>query len=423
MENSLRRPEGLALFVVTVLAPALSPALAQEKTDEQPRAPIPVFEMAKKGDFETFVVNVVTTKEPEFGRKLVLVFRIADAGEDSVTLKTLGSLSSPDDLPSVTFDRAKEPLISKLLADVKLDNVTGLERTDEKKTAGGREFACTRLSFVTTRVIPHERASGNSVMTDRWSLWFSAEVKGAGIVAMEHLGSRTDNGVTQREKRMTCEIAGFGNGEKADWGKLPEALGLSKEGSQETFKLPFNPLEKAREGAWEAIVETSITTGGIESCNRSVTSARVAQVTSESVTFEWETRTSKGKGVARKSYALSETPTLEDYAGLNPGEVKDLVIEDAQIVVGDRTFDGKKLSYNVRRTYPSSPGRVMRMQCRLFLSPTIPGFGNARMELSGVATDERMSYEMKIVREVVGYGHGDRVEWGKRAADIDLSGK
>jgi hypothetical protein len=420
----------LPLVLVGAVLPGaatLPRGLAQE-TAEELRSPVAVFASAKKGDFETIVARFSSANAPDEGKKMTIVYRIADVASETVSLQV-----EPSDLPKshlpppFSFDRAKGPDLVALLGGRNLENVTDLATTDEKKTVAGREFACKKVTFKTKKEFDlTSRGAGSGVYSHKWTVWLSAEVKGAGIVAVDDEGEVRGKGVAEDERSLRFEVVGFGTDDKAEWGKLASEVDFSKEvePAPARIPLPFNPFETAKVGDWQALVQT-VRQKGVKEEYKLVLTNRVSKVTDDSIEFDYEMRVGDQKKPDKAKYPRKEMPALEDVGNLRPGEAKDLKVEDAKVTLGDKTFDCKKLSYNVRRVFAQGGRKVVnRMEIALFVSPAMPARGVVRLEMKSVqsgATPEPEEGSMTL--EVVGYGHEDKVEWGKRGEDVDLSPK
>ncbi len=418
----MRRLVPLAL---ALLAAALPRGLAQE-TAEELRSPIAVFANARKGDFETIVARFSSANDPEQGKKLTIVYRIAEVSSETISLQV-----EPSDVPKekrpppFSFDRAKGPDLVELLGGRNLENVTDLATTDEKRTVAGREFACKKVTFKSKKDLDlRAHGGGTAVYSHQWTVWLSTEAKGAGIVAVDDAGEVRGGGLADDERHFSLEVAGFGTDDKAEWGKLASEIDFSREvePAPASIPLPFNPFEKARAGDWQTLVQTSRQKGE-DAVYRLVITNRVAKVTDDSIEFEYEMRLGTQTKPDKAAYPRKEAPALEQYGNLRPGEAQDLRVEDAKVTVGERSFDCKKLSYNVRRVSAQGGRRaVNKMQAALIISPAMPGRGVVRLEVTIVQTGlGPQAVEGTMTLEVVGYGHDDKVEWGKRAADVDLS--
>lgn len=413
-----------SLAVLALLAAPL--ARAQEK--KELRAPLDPFAAAKKGDWEVIVMHAVTENAPGTARKAALVYRVAATSEDGVQL-TLEPLPAPKGggaPPLLLLKRGEKPLLSDILG-VKDENVTGVTVTDDKRTVGGREFACRKIAFSSRKVIKM-KASDDLVFTTRMAIWFSADVKGTGIVAAEREDEAAGGGVADDETHTRFEVAGFGNGEKAEWGKAPAELDLGPEPvpSPEKTKLPLNPFAKAKTGDWEAILQVVRSADARMPEQRIVHTITVTKATPEGVTYTAELRTAAGKRKLEASYSFAEPLTLEAFANAPAGEIRDVTVEDAKLSVGETSFDCKKIGYVQRHAFESKLGdravlSVNKTRTTLWLSEDMPGRGFVRSETKARGTGSLSgAIEMTMTLEVVGYGHGDVVTWGKRGDEIEL---
>jgi hypothetical protein len=165
---------------------------------------------AKADDWATYRSSL-TWGETE---RTTLECRIKAADQERVTVVTrdCGAGGRGD---TVELSRALAPLPVEILTCLHLSrddsgpHLADFSTEAEKKTVGGREFACTRVHFKMQATLDFE-----------WTLWFSAEVKGCGVVAAEF----KEAGEARAGIAGTVELAGFGNGDTAAWGKRVDEL-------------------------------------------------------------------------------------------------------------------------------------------------------------------------------------------------------
>jgi hypothetical protein len=156
------------------------------------------------GDWACWTIEVSGS-----GAKSVATTKVTAVAPDKLTLE-----SSIDGAPPHvdTLPRGESPLVSKFF-DLKSEQIVKTSFADEKKTAGGHEFACTKVT------VELRSTQESSVTTEIRTSWLSKEVKAGGLVACE-LESKTPDGAPV--DHVTSWLAGYGTADKVLFGKKPE---------------------------------------------------------------------------------------------------------------------------------------------------------------------------------------------------------
>jgi hypothetical protein len=400
---------------------------AQEPAPADVKAPLPVFAKCEKGDWEALLLRIRPSGEMTRISKHVLLFTVAEVRPDSVTLM-VGSL--PENRPvQLTFKRNEPPVVGTLLT-IKAERVSGVTTADETKQVGGRTFDCKKLSFTSQHTVL--KGTPDRVLTSNWSIWFSSEVKGPGIVAIENADEATGGGGVWRDEdgQGSSELIGFGQGKGVTWGAEASHVALDAEVVAPTrTPLPIDPYAEPKVGDWESCLNTVTSTDPSYGGKKFVTTVRVTEVTSRTLTCELETRGAGGTKTDTLNRPRGMKLTLEDYGGLGVGELREVNVEDARLELGGATFPCKKVTYVTRKMWEAQTKLKEHYGAKtthtLWLSTVVPGRGLVVMEsaihLTGSATGKAI--DTKFRSEVVGFGREGKLDWGKRAADVDISGK
>ncbi len=126
-----------------------------------------------------------------------------------------------------TFSTKDAFTIEKIFSDKENTvTVSDLATTEEKKTVGGREFACTKISCKASR--DYAGHKGKFHFEGTLTVWLSKDVKAPGIVAYTREDVRkrgkSTGGTPPHDMSRDVEVVGFGNGDKTDWGTKAKAL-------------------------------------------------------------------------------------------------------------------------------------------------------------------------------------------------------
>ncbi len=193
----------------------LTTALVAWADDSKPtRLPFKLFAEVHVGDWwvMTGTVGDNPPRKDEEKMPIVNASRVTSVDADSVAVVTTSGLREPGhakaeitQVVTRTLPRREAPLLDEDFG--RKDAKTEFEGfKDEKRTVGGREFACKRLDF-----------KGRNT----WgTVWFAAESPN-GVLAYSFVGPfDIDAPVAFYEG----ELAGFGTAEKTLWGKTPDEL-------------------------------------------------------------------------------------------------------------------------------------------------------------------------------------------------------
>jgi hypothetical protein len=171
-------------------------------------------------------------------------------------------------------------------------------------------------------------------------------------------------------------------------------------------RIPGNPFAGAKEGDW-SVYRGTIANQGREPM-RTVLTFTVAKVADGKVTIDVAQKATGGKKAPAKTltFGEKEEPTLRAFFEFTHGEAISAVkVEDAKKTVGDRTFECKKLAFDIFMT--GATGGV-----ELYHSSDVKGSG--RVHVSMVLDNvlrvpnmvERVDYEL------AGFGPKGGKTWG-----------
>jgi hypothetical protein len=187
------------------------------------------FANAKVGDWESVVLKAEHRGRSQGApMQFLMTVRIVKVEGDTVSVKTDAQIPGlPPQEPRLhDFSRKTTPTIEELLS-LRDETISNLEVTEEKKTVGGKELACTKLSYSTVR--EHKIRNGQTmVMTKKSVLWLSKDVKGEGLVAMTIEQTVTGLGPTPASTSSVAEVLGFGNEDTVEFGKKPGDIDITK---------------------------------------------------------------------------------------------------------------------------------------------------------------------------------------------------
>lgn len=171
--------------------------LAHAQSAETPaKLPVNPVAKAKVGDWSAFVEKNIAPDRPI--EKSAVTWKVTEIDGDDVTAKNFAG-------PGIRHFDKREMTLEQLF-DAPAGSLRNVETGDEKRAFGDREFACTMVSC----------KIATKDYTAKAAVWLCPDVTGA-VVAMvvEYPGAKT---------KRKLEIAGYGNGDKATWGKTPDEL-------------------------------------------------------------------------------------------------------------------------------------------------------------------------------------------------------
>jgi hypothetical protein len=187
--------------------------------DSKPDQKLPInpFAKAKKGDWSVCVGRMKANFQGQaMDQKVKLVWRIKKVTDDevecSLTESGGGAMGGPRD-QKATFSLKENPNFTKYMngrdKGGPSDQLSDWKVEDDKKTVGGKEFGCKKITAKLK----------DQMGTDaKLSMWVTDETKGWGCVAMTLKGTLAGGG----KLTMDVEMKGYGNGDKADFGNKPE---------------------------------------------------------------------------------------------------------------------------------------------------------------------------------------------------------
>jgi len=211
----MRAPAVCVLASTLGLACALAFAQGDDKKTDDPKAPVNPFAEAKEGDWETLVMTHTQGSAP--ARKFAVTYRAGKIADESITIATETLMGNGKKNPPAekTFKKTEAPALKSVVGNPR-DKITEVKVADEKKTVGGKEFACKKVSYTATL------ESDKGAITRKIVLWLSTDAKPYGLVA-----SSTEQSIGGGPTvKIEGELAGLGNGDKASWGKKAEELDL-----------------------------------------------------------------------------------------------------------------------------------------------------------------------------------------------------
>jgi hypothetical protein len=353
--------------------------------------------------------------------------KVADLSDAATTLAVELIPAPTKEPPSHAVKRGQAPLLAELFLD-RFEDVTDVTTASEKKTVSGKTFDCTRLAFTTHRKL-ELRVSEDLLYETRWTVWFSADVKASGVVAADKLECVTGGGAADEEWHTTYEVAGYGSGDTALWGKKGDAVDLTPPVvKHRPWKLPLDIFANAKPGDWQTIVQDVISPDEkLMPSQRIVLGVEITKVTPEAVTYKAQTRM-KGVDKTNETTVARKDLTLERFANIPEGALRAPSASDDERKVGAKTFKCKKLVYVDRRVATMPAPRkgdeartiVNTSSVALWLSADMPGRGLVRMEVVTIGSGGPKRVQWKWNLAVAGYGHGAETEWGERASEVSL---
>jgi hypothetical protein len=194
--------------------------------DDRPKKPVeklPLnpFAKAKKGDWSVCLGKMkAEVGGQKMQEKIKLTVRVKETDDKEVTCtmqQAGGPMGGQRPEQKTTFSLKENPPFDRYMSMSDQEKQGGDELADwkvedDKKTVGGKEFACKKI---TAKI--KDKMGTDAKLT----MWVTDETKGWGMVAMSIKGSLMGGGSLQ----MDVELKGYGNGDKADFGKKPEDKG------------------------------------------------------------------------------------------------------------------------------------------------------------------------------------------------------
>jgi hypothetical protein len=355
-------------------------AFAQQPA-ESPSMPFNPFDGAKAGDWATYALQVSGKRSGS------ATWRVEKVTEDQVAMhaEAQSPEESKPDANEFKVSRKGIPTVAGAFGDSGSGHpVTVTSTSEEKHKAGDREFACTKV------VLLEHLADKDG---DSITLWFSREVKCQGLVEMR---------VSGNEEEIAYTLAGFGNGEKADWGKTPAE---NLPGGADTL-LPLNPFTHAAAGDWATYSGTRVDADGKK---HEVTSTwRVASVEGEDVVVSVFS-TDDGKPAAHQADLLFSTksaPALRTFLQVGKElRISDVKAEDAAHKAGGKEFSCRKVTFNATDGTDSFSGTA-------WISADVRGGGVVEARFASARKDgPRIDLRLK------GFGNGEKAVWGRLPED------
>jgi len=206
------------------------PAEKKEERPPSPKLPFNPYALAKTGDWTVFLATSVgKVGEEKKEQTLVGIFRVTKVTDDQVTLSTeLKASEGPERKPKdETYSRKEGLTLADYFTLTAKDELSDVKIEDDEKTVGGKKLACTKVTFTTKRTVPL-KTTETLVMTHKNVVWLSKDVGCTGLVSTTIETTSTGGGSGPTENKVQLEIVGYGNGDKATWGKKPEEVELPK---------------------------------------------------------------------------------------------------------------------------------------------------------------------------------------------------
>ena len=199
--------------------------------DDKPMEKLPInpFAKAKKGDWSVCLGKMkAEVGGQKMSEKIKLTVRVKDIDEKEITCtmqQAGGPMGGQRPEQKTTFSLKENPPFDRYMSMSDQEKQGGDELADwkvedDKKTVGGKEFTCKKI---TAKI--KDKMGTDAKLT----MWVTDEAKGWGMVAMSIKGQLMGGGSLQ----MDVEMKGFGNGDKADFGKKPEDKGDEEDKDEE----------------------------------------------------------------------------------------------------------------------------------------------------------------------------------------------
>ncbi len=187
--------------------------------------------------------------------------------------------------------------------------------------------------------------------------------------------------------------------------------GEKEDGAQEP-RLPGNAFEGAKAGDWSAYRGTIVANG--KPTVKTVLSVTVSKVADGKVTVDIAQAMLGGARAPARTqvFEAKEPPTVRQFLEFNHGErIVAAKTEDAKKKAGDRTFDCKKLTFDLFLT--GATGGV-----ELYLSPEVKGSGRVHVIMTLDNALRVPGQVEKVEYELAGFGPKGEKTWGVTAEDL-----
>ncbi len=348
-----------------------------------------------------------------------------------------------------TFSKTEMPTVEEFLTliGVPWPPTKGVKIEDEKRSAGGREWDCKKISY--------DSEKDGTVFHVK--VWLSPLTRAGGIIGgtVEHEGQvkvGADDKLMRISKKFV--LAGYGGSGKLEWGKTPaqvtsetkvwgeDPTSVPKEiliedapvndetsthapasgtNSTDSTRLPFNPFAKAVKGDWVTFYESLRVKAGTEVRTQlfdytilvdSVDKGKV-NVVKIRKDLQGEVHT------WNLIFSTKEAPTVAEFAplvGHDGSRVKSVVVADDKREVGGTELVCKKLSFEVE-------SKDNETSVTVWLSPLVKAAGIvvSRTELKGevgTGTPQGFKTDVRVKLSVAGYGAVEKLDWGKSTRDV-----
>jgi len=183
------------------------------------------FAQARAGEWETLLVTS-HTNAPNSDEQSLDTWKVASVAQDKVTTtRETRAAKMETKKQSDETCPPKEITVGDFLHLFTHDPVTGVKVEEEKKKVAGKELACTKISCSWRRTKSVGPGMTVFFSANKLTVWISKDVRGPGIVAYS-LETKLGQGATLF---ADAEVAGFGNAEKAEWGKKTNDIVLEGE--------------------------------------------------------------------------------------------------------------------------------------------------------------------------------------------------
>lgn len=209
----------------------------------QEKMPLNPFAKAKKGDWSicggkmkaNFNGNAMTDT-----MKLIVKVKETADGEVTLTMKQSGGkMGGARPEQEVKFSTKENPTVNKYMSMSEQekggDDISDWKVEDDKKTVGEKEFVCKKI---TAKI--KDKMGTDAKLT----MWVTDETKGWGMVAMTIKGTLMGGGTLQ----MDVELKGYGNGDKADFGKTPAEEKVDEQPADDGDDAPKAKKDKKDKG-------------------------------------------------------------------------------------------------------------------------------------------------------------------------------
>lgn len=186
-------------------------ARGQDSSSAGTPLPIDRFADAKEGDWLVLAGSVLGESSGKPLRRFVR-YGVAKVAKDEVALEVRLGVRADEPGSRIVLGRTRT-LEQLLPSELELSRLRDARVEDAERVVADRKLACKKVTASARR--PFIGTRGEDV---RVSVWLSADVKAPGIVAIEVTCA------DDPKARARFEVAGWGNGDRAAWGKTPEQL-------------------------------------------------------------------------------------------------------------------------------------------------------------------------------------------------------